>query len=604
MSRGGRAASGGVVLVVVGLSALASTFRGRSAEDWAIALAGADEAKKREAVDCLVAGGRDAVQTLLEILSRYEPDDAEFNLAEMTFAEMGDRAVPLLSDLAHERPSDQWLVCLGLRETGSPEAIACLRSLLGVVLQPPEGVDTEDWRCEEIDRARMVFGNMARMGPTGVNELLKSCEKAPDWLVCAGLEKLEALARSDDLIQAIPVCVTLLQNSNWEIRARAAGVLAKCGISAVEGLESLQGCLHDDWWAVRVAAARAISSLGLSGRGAAPYLLDGLKWPAEITQMENRTTYLNAMLTALGSIRAQSEGAISVMREFLRSDHPASRVKAARGLLLCDRYAELALPVLIEEAQADAGSPESSWLPTDRRVPDLAIDVFAEVGPRAARAIPSLRAILNREPRDRTSDLRPNAARALGMLGKEAQAALPELEALLACPKTRLEAALAYLRLGGEKERAQSALVASLREEKTNCLRTILRESAGIDSSAIASALGSAISQPQLQSEAIEALSRMGTGAQAAAAALVSQLGTPFLKLRARVIKALTSIGAPAIPALADGLRYGDSWLRLGVVLALGSLRKGGVIQVEELLRTAASDPDERVRDTAKRSME
>jgi hypothetical protein len=166
----------------------------------------------------------------------------------------------------------------------------------------------------------------------------------------------------------------------------------------------------------------------------------------------------------------------------------------------------------------------------NNQVRELAVVALAELQVSSAKRV----AALTRGLQDPASRVRRRAARALGDFGANAIPSIP-------------------------------VLIAGLRDHDTS----VRRDCAG-------------------------ALGRLGPAAYAATEALVGMLAEPDVRIRVVSATALKRIGRVSVPAVADGMMFGDAETRGRCVTLLAHLAPDDADAVDAI-RTATEDPDPEV---------
>jgi HEAT repeat protein/lysophospholipase L1-like esterase len=319
---------------------------------------------------------------------------------------------------------------------------------------------------------------------------------------------------------------------------------------AAADLQALQQALKDPTAARRVAAIRTLSTLGEAAVPLVPELLSALDEPGPATR--------SAAAHALGDVGASAAAAVPRLRQLLGDDDPLVRAGAAYALGGIGSASAPAMPELVARL-ADA----------DERVRWRAADALGKLGPGTGEVAPLASLV-----RDEASPGRGLAAQALGRVGAEARAAVPELiqAAADARPDVRWRAVWALGRIGPAAAQAVPALRAGL-----------------VD--------------PDLRWRAAEALGAIGPPAAAAAPDLVRLLDDPSSNVRWRAATALGEIGARGTAAaLASAASDPAENVRLAAVTDLVQFEATAAV-AEPALLLALHDPDSRVRRQAVRGL-
>jgi HEAT repeat protein len=197
--------------------------------------------------------------------------------------------------------------------------------------------------------------------------------------------------------------ISAVHHRNPRIRRGAAEVLGDLGPRAIGSVPALTQVLKDKEESVRVAAARALGTIG--DRSAVPSL---------VLELNDASASVRATASeSLGKIRAQES--IRALTEKLSDPETVVRVKAAQAIWRIDRNAEVTVPVLIRALR-------------DRRLGSDAKFVLGEIGPGAKEAVSALVQSLREERVARPLRTPPSSALALGRIGVPA---VPELIGVL-----------------------------------------------------------------------------------------------------------------------------------------------------------------------------
>ena len=308
--------------------------------------------------------------------------------------------------------------------------------------------------------------------------------------------------------------------------------------------------LLDPSEARRVAAARALATLAEAGAVAAPALVRALDDPSHAVRV--------AAAWALGDIGTGGTSAVPRLRALLEDPDPLLRAGAAHALGEIGDAAKPAVRQLI--ARFADGDEHVRW---------SAADAVGKLKPGTGDLPPLLRLLT-----DAPGPGRGLAAEALGRIGPEARAAVPELieTAFDTRADVRWRAVWALGRMGP----AAAAAVPLLR-------RTL--------------------QDPDLRWRAAEALGGIGPGAVDSLPDLVALLRDPSSSVRWRAASALGAIGSrQAAPGLAGVVQDSAENVRLAAVTSLLQVNADGP-RVERAFLEASHDPDSRVRARAVRGV-
>ncbi len=314
--------------------------------------------------------------------------------------------------------------------------------------------------------------------------------------------------------------------------------------------QPLLRALTDPSEARRVAAARALATLGDAGALAAPALARALDDPSHAVRV--------AAAWALGDSGPGGTSAVPRLRALLEDPDPLQRAGAAHALGEIGDAAKPAVQQLI--AHFADGDEHVRW---------SAADAVGKLKPETADLAPLLRLL-----RDASGPGRGLAAEALGRVGPEARAAVPQL--IEAAFDTRVDVRWRAVWALGRMGPAAAAAVPLLRR---------------------------ALQDPELRWRAAEALGGIGAGAVDSLPDLVALLGDPSSSVRWRAASALGAIGSrQAAPALAGMVHDSAENVRLAAVTGLLQVSAEGP-GAERTFLEALHDPDSRVRARAVRGV-
>lgn len=224
----------------------------------------------------------------------------------------------------------------------------------------------------------------------------------------------------------IPALAHIAKEDHRKLSVEAIEILARVGPGGVPALiESLKDTRLD----CRLAAINGLRYQGPAAKDAVPLLLPLLKDPNAKVQ--------NAAVGALGAIGPAAEAAVPAVAEFLapRTLDPALRMAAADAL---GNMGPKAVALLIQALDDP--------IPETRAAAAAGLGrLIAASAPNAAAAEPAL-AVLTKRLTDNRSDVRREAATALGALGPKAADAVPAISELLKDTSTEtVKAAVAAL---------------------------------------------------------------------------------------------------------------------------------------------------------------
>jgi HEAT repeat protein len=226
---------------------------------------------------------------------------------------------------------------------------------------------------------------------------------------------------------------------------------------------------------------------------------------------------------------------------------------------------------------------------------------MANIGPGAKDAVFALIAALQ----DPDTDVRQEAANALGSTGSGTKEATPALIGALKDPSTALNAALSLGAIGPGASEAVPVLIGALSDPnldlRGNAVTALAKIAPG--SREVLRALIAALSDPNvgIRQQAAGALGLIGPGAKEAVPALIAALQDPSTGVREDAAGALGRIGPDAneaVPAPIVALRNPNAALRGNAAYALGEIGPGGKKALPALI-AALQDPTPNVRSQA-----
>jgi HEAT repeat protein len=320
-------------------------------------------------------------------------------------------------------------------------------------------------------------------------------------------------------------------------------------IEAADIAALLQG-LKNDSDAVRLYSSRALGQLGPKAQKAVPQLVEGLNG----AKGEVRHT----MLLALLAIDVQAMGGKTAQIAALTDEEPGLRQRGAMFLAEAPKEGRDAVPALtanlkdkeplarlaalmaLEKIGVDAKVlPEIAKLLEDPE-PNIRATAVLVVGTAGGESfVPNVVGTFA----DESADVKLNAVIAVGLLGKDAKEAVPELRRLL-----------------------------TSKDDK-------------------------------LRSAALWSLGKIGGNARAAVPDLITMLKDQDEGRRTPVVNALAGIGKRGVPPLVDALKSPDSWIRLGAVEALGKMGVEAKDAIGPLSGRFTRDPFPEIRAAAKQSL-
>jgi HEAT repeat protein len=352
----------------------------------------------------------------------------------------------------------------------------------------------------------------------------------------------------DAAVPAIPALVNALKDGDGLTRWYAAGVLGELGSKATAAVPGLIALLRS-----KEQVPGAPGTMGFGGMATKP---DGLPVIAA---------------KALGQIGLEARAAVTPLIEVLVSPDPALRTAAVQAL---GRIGRDAAPAAANLARL-LTDPEWS-------IADYAAEALGHIGAPAVT-------VLMEALRSRNADVRRRAVSALGGVGPDAAAALPQLISMLADPDEETRAAV------------------------TKALGTIGTGPAAV---AVVPGLLAALKDPDrlVRKAAAEALATIGARDERTIPALASMMRDRDREVKYAAHDGLSKIGMPAFPALRALFRDDDTNVRDDAARAIARIADSNfspgeretaeqvharVKVVRAALFSAFKDPEERIRDGA-----
>lgn len=476
----------------------------------------------------------ESVRALAKALQ--SPDVAVRAKAAEAITSLGPRGVaPLINVLNDPDLRTSWIAAAALKRTSGlgTKHVGCLSQALrsgrghvrihaAEVLgsMGPTGESAAEALVVAMDRAdvpltKAAAAALARMGPAGARSLARCLENPGGVVRLAAVTALKTqgpIART-----AVPALARALEDRDVKVRDEAAWALASVGPGAHGATGALVSALEKREYVLFAAAAMALKNVGPAAKPAVPALLEALRsgTPAEYTAPP---------------LAAIDPGTVHILIRWSKDADELVRDRAVRALAAFRFDTDLAVPALV-----------SALRDKDHSVRQTAVSVLRHLGPGAKAAVPAVARILGgtapySSVADREFDklfLR-GASSALGVIGP------PALDAVTKVLKNgrlhwvhRLYAAKALGLMGPDAEGAVDALIGGLKDPSARVRRA-----------------------------AAEALRRIGPGAKAAVPALIASMQDAEKSVRLHAVDALGSIGPaakPAVKALVRGLKESDS---------------------------------------------
>ncbi|HZT79995.1 MAG TPA: HEAT repeat domain-containing protein [Gemmataceae bacterium] len=318
--------------------------------------------------------------------------------------------------------------------------------------------------------------------------------------------------------------------------------LASSATAGPDGVADLIRSLKKDQPEVRARSARDLGKRGAAARAAVPAL------GAVMRQDETPEVRLAAGV-ALAQI---GRPAVPELVKALRDEDRNTRLRAARQLAVVGPDAVDAVPALVAALREN-----------DIGLRREVLAALGEIGPAAKDAAPALIALLA----EKNKELPRRAASALARIGP---VCLPVLRAALKDDReaVRYWSACALGLMGPDAEEAVPDLLVRLKEDRRASVRS-------------------------MAASALAEVAAAGKARNDAAAALVAALKDPAV--RPTAAHSLPQLGQAAVLKLIDGLRDKDADARLRALFVLGLMGTEARAAVPDV-RQATADPDARVR--------
>lgn len=545
------------------------------------------------AIGDLGAGAVPALPALVATLT--DPDAAPREAATWAIAALGTVALPALPDVAAL-----------LDDPREPVRVAALEAITGM------GVGAD----RALPRVRPLLDDDA-------------------WTVRrAAVAALGALGHARP--EVLPALRARLTDPDADVRRAAAWTVARLGPDAASLLPTLRARMTDPDFLVRQAAVQTIGALGVEGAAALPAISQWLTDPAPEVRAAAARAAAASVVAVSSPHHAGGTAVLADLNRLLVDPSPDVRGAAGEAItrvlgadaadVLPDLRHALDIPMpevrLAAVATVGAlGEAGTSVVPTlipfltapDSALRQAVVGALAVLGPEAAPALPELRRLVG----DGDVLVREAAVRALGALGPAGAEAVEDLRALLddGDAFVREAAARALGTLGPVAVAALPDLLARLADRRRPVRRAAAEAIAGIrareDGADVAAALAGALlagdtetasaRSPMSSASAMNSREHTEPAVGSVLVDLLSLISDADVSVRqaaGRVLRALGTTGAPAIPDLRARLTAPPADTRRLAAEAVGALGSAGVPALPELLALLA-DPDEAVRRAA-----
>ena len=392
----------------------------------------------------------------------------------------------------------------------------------------------------------------------------------------------------------------------------ALDALDKLGPQAKAAVPALVKALAGEDEAIRWHAARTLGAIGPDAQDAVPDLIKALD--------DGAGTVKAYAAFALGAIGKPAEPAIEKLIERAFDQDPLVRRASLRAVRLIGAPPEKTRPLflkMVEEGDrsavlatlqtiADAGevaiAPMRECL-KDEKLCYWACLVLAEMGEKAAAAVPELTEVLSHKD----PDVRMQALITLGTMGSAAASSVPAIVKLLDSDEfdaVRFSAAFALGAIGQKDEAATKALVAAARSDKpilkAVSLWALARQNPDneeVVTYAAKSLVGGLTSEDaELRTVAAKLLSEFGTHPEIVGPALVTALQDSDPRVVGHALDALAALGPKILPKVTEALKDKQRrHLAAALIYRLGPQAAPTVPAVIEALREPPANEDDRL---------
>jgi HEAT repeat protein len=281
--------------------------------------------------------------------------------------------------------------------------------------------------------ADQAAGALAQIGPAAVAELVKALDDPSAAVRRRALRALHIMG--PDGSEAVLAVSALLKSPDAKTRILAAQVLAEMGPRAEPAVAALAEALRDADATVRLWAAQALHDIGSHTVEHVVAALRDEKAPVRLTATQ--------ALTVFSDTRAGGAG----LAEALHDRDPKVRAASADILIRIGRPARHAIPALLQnlrEPNLEVQTRALTAIVAMGSIHDVCLmDALATENDRARwqRAGPKEKLKSHLQHLNGNSLERLGAVLALGGMGPEAKAALPELGKLLTGGNPRIRSA-------------------------------------------------------------------------------------------------------------------------------------------------------------------
>lgn len=342
----------------------------------------------------------------------------------------------------------------------------------------------------------------------------------------------------------IPIVIKALKDNEGDVRYSAASLLysdklplTPHQIKTITPL--LINTLKEDWKLQKLNAynhhylyAEVLSKIGFE---VIPYLINSLK--------DEDKSFRTCIISILNRYDQKAEDAIPDLMEMLADENKEVQYRAAFAIVdISDTKAKMVLPIIIEALR-------------DKQFFIGASYAVRKLGPTAKEAIPILIDKLKEENTNKCSQETDFAIETLGIMGAEANTAVPVLLDYMHtayCTPTENKAAQALGKIAIEDETVIPILLNDLNKPNNRGVSQALAEVGKVKSKTIVVKL-------------IKALKSEDSHVRINAA---------------NALKIMGETAVDAIPALLESLKDEDSWVKFNAIDALGAMKEKAQVAI------------------------
>lgn len=398
--------------------------------------------------------------------------------------------------------------------------------------------------------------------------------------------------------KSVPVLIRAIKNQDRNIRARAVGILGIIAPNSAPAIPALINALNDPKNDLQSDIIEALGEIGEGAKAAIPVIVPYLK--------DKDTSTRTIAATALMKIGYQGREITPILSAALRDKNTSDDLVETLGYI--GQNAAPLVPTLVEllksssqdsyritETLGRIGKGAKEAVPVlivqlknkDDLLRSMTFETLGEIGEEARAAIPELVAVLqnkknNGEIRDRASDT-------LGKMGKDA--VLPAI-ALLHNQDidVRISAAKALGGIGRDAKAAIPDLLAILTDKKLNAQSRVAKPPRNFERESFSPST-------LLLDAATDAFGSIGSDA---VPYLVNILRNPNTELRSRAARALIQARKDAVPALIGLIKDKDEEIRFIAYDTLETIGKDAEQAIPALIAIFRENEDRDRTDTSR----